>query len=117
MKTFWRTIVFSVLVLFVDLGTCNVFGEETPKTPSVLHIVQSQTTSQGSQQGFPTFLRVYKVLDGLKSPAEALSLTGTLSLKNDTPTFSEVLWVLVYYQGKCPADTDLSLNGATIIWQ
>jgi hypothetical protein len=117
MKTFWRIIVFSVLVLFVGRGTPNLFGEEILTTPFVLHIVQSQTTSQGSQQGFPTFLGVYKVLEGVKSPAEALSLTGTLSLKNYTPTFSEVLWVLVYYQGKCPADTDLSLNGATIIWQ
>jgi hypothetical protein len=84
--------------------------------PSVLHISQSQTVSQGSQNGFPTFLAVYKVLNGVKSPAEALALRGTLSLKNSTPTFSEVLWILVYYQGECPANTDLSLTNATIIW-
>jgi hypothetical protein len=44
-----------------------------------------------------------------------LALTGTLSLKNYDPTFSEVLWVLVYWQGNCPAH-DISLSGATIIW-
>ena len=58
---------------------------------------------------------MYHVLDAGKSPAEALALTGTLSLKNYDPTFSEVLWIFAYWQGECPAH-DLSLNGATIIW-
>jgi hypothetical protein len=49
------------------------------------------------------------------SPTEALSLTGALSLKNYTPTFSEVLWILAYWQGDCPAN-DINLTGANIIW-
>jgi hypothetical protein len=94
----------------------NLWGQESAVEPSVLHIQQTQTTSQGSQKGFPTFLAMYQVLDGGKSPAEALSLTGTLSLKNFTPTFSEVLWDLVYWQGECPVH-DINLSEATaIIW-
>lgn len=114
--TRWKVIAFAVLVLFVGEGTSVLWGEDDPASPSVLHIVQSQTVSQGSQNGFATFLAVYKVLNGVKSPAEALSLTGTLALKNATPTFSEVLWQLVYYEGECPANTDLSLTNATIVW-
>lgn len=117
MKTYCKVIVFAVLVLFVGQGTSKLWAADDPVTPSVLHIRQSQTVTQGSQNGFPTFLAVYHVLDGVKSSGEALALSGTLSLNNATPTFSEVLWSLVYYQGECPADTDLSGNGSTIIWQ
>ena len=117
MKNSWRVLIPIALVLFVSRGTGNLWGAQSAVAPSVLHITQSQTVDVGSQQGFPTFLGVYKVLDGVKSPAEALALEGTLSLNNATPTFSEVLWSLVYFQGKCPADTDLSLAGGTIIWQ
>jgi hypothetical protein len=58
---------------------------------------------------------MYKVLEAGKSPAEALTVTGTLSLKNYTPTFSEVLWIWAYWQGECPAH-DINLTGAAIIW-
>jgi hypothetical protein len=122
MKAYWSR-VFAAVCLFAGLGVSNLRAQESAAepavqvvAPSVLHIAQSRTVSVGSQNGFPTFLAVYKVLNGVESPAEALALTGTLSLKNATPTFSEVLWVLVYYQGECPADTDLSLTNATIIW-
>lgn len=81
----------------------------------VLHIQQTRTTSQGSQNGFPTYLAMYHVLDGAKAPAEALSLHGTLSLNNSDPTFSEVLWALVYWQGTCPAhDINLTQVAGTI---
>ena len=115
MKACLRAVVCAVFIL-AGLELSNVQAQESAIKPSVLHIAQSQTVSQGSQNGFPTFLGVYKVLNGVNSPAEALALTGTLSLKNSTPTFSEVLWVLVYYEGECPASTDLSLTNATIIW-
>ena len=117
MKILLPVIAFAALASFSGKGTCHLWAAESPAAPSVLHITQSQTVSQGSQNGFPTFLSVYKVLDGVKSPAEALALSGTLSLKNYTPTFSEVLWILVYFDGECPANTDLSLTGATIIWR
>ncbi len=59
---------------------------------------------------------MYHVLDGAKSPVDALSLAGTISLKNFDPKFSEVLWLLVYWQGECPAH-DLSLSKAAgFIW-
>lgn len=106
--------IVAVPTLLVCLGTPALWAQDA-STTSVLHIVQTQTTSQPSSQGFPTFLAMYHVLDGATSPAEALALNGTLSLKNDAPTFSEVLWLLVYWQGECPAH-DINLTGATTIW-
>jgi hypothetical protein len=108
-----------LLLVCVDSGPALAQSEKKPQDRdreySALHILQSQTVSQGSQNGFPTFLAMYKVLDGAQSPAEALTLTGTLSLKNFAPTFSEVLWILAYWQGECPAN-DINLTKATIIW-
>jgi hypothetical protein len=114
MKAHWST-VFCAFFIFAGLRTYNLQAQESAIQPSVLHIQQTQTTSQGSQNGFPTFLAMYHVLDGAKSPAEALSLTGTISLKNYDPTFSEVLWILTYWQGKCPAH-DITLSEAAILW-
>jgi hypothetical protein len=74
---------------------------------------QSQTTSQPN---FPAFLGMYQVLDGARSPAEALSLTGTISLKNFDPTFSEVLFLIAYWQGTCPADDINLTQAAGIVW-
>ncbi|MGC1646562.1 MAG: hypothetical protein WA741_12090 [Candidatus Sulfotelmatobacter sp.] len=114
MKAYWSA-VFCAFFIFAGLRTSNLQAQESAIQPSVLHIQQTQTTSQGSQNGFPTFLAMYHVLDGAKSPAEALSLTGTISLKNYDPTFSEVLWILTYWQGKCPAH-DITLSEAAILW-
>lgn len=107
----------SILLIFASglLTASPALGQESAVQAFVLHIEQTQTTSQGSQQGFPTFLAMYHVLDGAQSPAEALSLNGTLTLKNYTPTFSEVLWALVYWQGECP-EHDINLSQATAIF-
>jgi hypothetical protein len=59
---------------------------------------------------------MYHVLDGARSSAEPLSLTGTISLKNFNPKFSEVLFVIVYWQGTCPADDINLTQAAGIIW-
>jgi hypothetical protein len=116
MKTHLEKLVRLAIVLMLTGGMCQLSAQKTAVQPSVLHIQQSQTTSQGSQNGWPTFLAMYRVLDGGNSHAEALALTGTLSLKNYDPTFSEVLWQLVYWQGECPAhDIDLS-KAAGIFW-
>jgi hypothetical protein len=113
----YSKIVCCAVFIFAGVGLSNLQAQEgAANQPSVLHIQQSQTTSQGSQNGFPTFLAMYHVLDGAKSPAELLGLTGTISLKNFDPRFSEVLWVLVYWQGECPAH-DISLSKAAgILW-
>lgn len=110
-----KIIVCAAILMWARCGVNELFAQHGAGQSSILHIVQSQTTSQPSTQGWPTFLATYHVLDSAKSPAEALALTGTLSLKNDTPTFSEVLWLLVYWQGECPAH-DINLTQATIIW-
>ena len=107
MRTYWFVILLAVT--FVPAG---LWGQASAGAPAVLHILQSQTTSQ---PGFPTFLGMYHVLDGGNSPAGAIALSGTLSLTNSTPRFSEVLWDLVFWSGECPAH-DLTLTGATIIW-
>lgn len=112
MKAYWRVVV--CLAIFIGAGVAipGLWAQEITPELSVLHIQQSQTTSQ---TGFPTYLAMYHVLDGAKSPAEALALTGTISLKNYDPRFSEVLWLLVYWQGKCPAH-DINLTEASILW-
>jgi hypothetical protein len=91
----------------------DVKAQEAPPNPAVLHIEQSQTTSQPN---FPTFLGMYHVLDGAKPQADSMALTGTLSLKNYDPTFSEVLFLIVYWQGTCPADDVNLTQAAGIIW-
>ena len=106
MKSYSR--VFScVLFTFTGLGISNLQAQESVIAPSVLHIHQSQTTAPPTTS-VPTFLATYHVLDGAKSPTNVLSLQGTLSLKNESPNFSQVLWTLVYWQGECPThDIDL----------
>ena len=78
----------------------------------VLHIQQTVTTSQ---VGFPQSLFMYPILDGPNSTGEVRALWGTITLKNHGAEFSEVLWVLDYWQGECPAD-DQSLAGSNTIW-
>ena len=102
--------------IFAVWGHYSLWAQDGASPPSVLHIQQSRTVSQGSQNGWATFLSMYQVLDGAHSSADMLSLRGTLSLKNYDPTFSEVLWLLVYWQGECPAhDMNLS-HAAGILW-
>ena len=111
MKPNWRVVFCAVFFIIACLSLSDLWAQGGATQPSILHIQQTQTTSQGSQNGFPTFLAMYHVLDGAKSQAEVLSLNGTLSLKNYDPTFSEVLWLLVYWQGECPAH-DINLTKA-----
>jgi hypothetical protein len=102
--------------MLAGLGMSDLSAQEVTAEPAVLHIEQSRTNAQGSQNGFATYLAMYHVLDGAKSPVEALALNGTLSLKNYDPTFGEVLWLLMYWQGECPAN-DISLSQSpTTIW-
>ena len=84
--------------LSIGLGISSMQAQETASKPSVLHIVQTQTTAPPPTGEVPTFLATYHVLDGAKSPANLLALKGTLSIKNDSQNFSQVLWVLVYWQ-------------------
>jgi hypothetical protein len=107
MKSYSK-VFFGVVFLFSGLGISNLQAQESPIAPTVLHIHQSQTTAPPNTS-VPTFLATYQVLDGAKSPTNVLSLQGTLSLKNDSQNFSQVLWTLVYWKGKCPAhDIDLT---------
>lgn len=118
MKTHLRILSHAAMILLTGLGVSDLLAQDTPTHRGVLHIQQSQTTATPSTvpTGFPTFLAMYQVLDGAASPAEALSLTGTISLKNDSPKFSEVLWILVYWQGACPANDITFSQGPGTIW-
>lgn len=115
MKICWRTL-FCTVFLFVGAGISSVWAQDGASQPSVLHIQQSQTTSQGSEKGWPTFLATYRVLDNAKSPANMLALKGTLSLKNYDPTFSEVLWLLVYWVRECPVHDITLSKAAGTLW-
>lgn len=110
MKVYSRAVSCAVF-MFVALGTAELWAQESAMTPSVLHIQQTQTQSAVGT----TYLAMYHVLNGATSPAEALGLTGTISLKNDNPIFSQVLWILVYWQGNCPAH-DINLKSARYLW-
>jgi len=116
MSTYRRIVMFMAVLILASLGKCELWGQESGVAPAVLHIQQTQTTSQGSQNGFPTFLAMYHALDGAKSPVNIVGLSGTLSLKNYDPTFGEVLWQLYYWKGACPAH-DINLTQiAGILW-
>ena len=117
MKVSWR-VVGCTVVMLVAGGISNLWAQDGASQPLVLHIAQSQTTSQPStsKAGFPTFLAMYHVLDGAKSPAELQGLTGTLSVKNFDPRFSEVLWLLVYWQGECPRHDIALSEAAGVLW-
>jgi hypothetical protein len=76
MKAHWCA-VFCAFFVFVGLGLSDLQAQQSAFQPSVLHIVQSQTTSQTTPQtGVPTYLAMYHVLNGAKSPVELLALTG-----------------------------------------
>jgi hypothetical protein len=115
-NTYRRMLNIAAIFILVGGGKGHLWGQERALQPSILHMQQTQTTSQGSQNGFPTYLAMYHVLDGAKSPAELLTLTGTLSLKNYDPTFSEVLFLIVYWQGTCPANDINLTQAAGIVW-
>jgi hypothetical protein len=105
-------VVLASILFLTGLANCALWGQETIETASVLHIQQSVTTSK---TGFPQFISMYQVLDGAKSAASARGLTGNISLENYSANFSEVLWLLAYWEGKCPKN-DQSLKGANFIW-
>ncbi|MGA7751992.1 MAG: hypothetical protein WCB05_04150 [Candidatus Sulfotelmatobacter sp.] len=112
MSANWRKIVLAAVLIQIGCGTRNLWGQESTGQYSVLHIQHSVTTSK---TGFPQFLYMYHLLDGATSTGEARSLTGTISLQNYSSNFSEVLWLLAYWERKCPVD-DQSLAGANFIW-
>jgi hypothetical protein len=105
MKAYRRVFFWAMTLTVASLGISDSWAQEGAVELSVLHIEQSTTTTMTSVGGVPTFLHMYPVLDGAKSFADSLSLTGTLSVKNFDPKFSEVLWALVYWQGECPPMT------------
>jgi hypothetical protein len=105
-----RVAILATTIIAMVWGDGNLWAQAP--TSSVLHIQQSVTTSK---IGFPQYIDMYKVLDGARSQAEMLSLNGTLLLENQTANFSEVLWLLAYWQDRCPAN-DQSLTGANFIW-
>lgn len=112
MKAHWRLGAVAAFLTWAGCWEHTLAAQEEAQAAAVLHIQQSQTTSKTN---FPTYLTMYHVLDGAKSPAEALGLSGTISLDNYSSTFSEVLWVLVDWEGQCPAH-DLSLARAHYLW-
>src|SRR5579872_564916 len=100
MKTNWEIAVLGAIFMLTIAGQCDLWALAGASQPSVLHIQQTQTTLPPNGS-VPTFLAMYHVLDGAKSSVNVLALKGTLSLKNDSQNFSQVLWVLPFWQGQC----------------
>lgn len=105
MRTHLRTAILTAIVILAASAKYELCAQD--KT-SVLHIHQTQTTAPPTTS-VPTFLAMYHVLDSAKSPANVLSIQGTLSLSNDSANFSQVLWILAYWKGECPAN-DINLE-------
>lgn len=115
MKTKWKMVVLLAIFMLLHFGECNLWAQGGTGQASVLHIRQSKTT-EPPDGSVPTFLATYRVLDGAKSAANLLALKGTLSMNNDSPNFSQVLWVLVYWKGGCPVH-DIELKDiAGYLW-
>jgi hypothetical protein len=112
MKAYWRTVIRAAILILVVRGICDLWAQENAGDDSLLHIRHSVTTSK---TGFPQFLYMYHLLDGATSTLEARAMSGNISLENHSPNFSEVLWLLAYWEGKCPVN-DQSLRGANFIW-
>jgi len=112
MRSYRKVVILAAVLFSIGWGSCDLWAQEEVDQPSVLHIQHSVTVSN---PGFPQFLYMYRVLDGAKSKAEARELTGKISLKNDSSNFSEVLWLLAYWEGECPVN-DQSLAGANFLW-
>ena len=111
-STYRRIIVLAAFLIAVFAGASRLSAQENASDSSVLHIRRSVTTSNHHS---PQFIYTYQVLGGANSTAEADKLTGTISLKNYTPNFSEVLWLIAYWQGNCPSHPK-TLKGANFIW-
>jgi hypothetical protein len=116
MRTHRRIAMLAAVLTLAGWGNLDLLGQDDAVKPSVLHIQQTRTTSQGSQNGFPTFLAMYHVLNGANSSVDMVGLNGTISLKNYDPTFSEVLWQLVYWQGECPVHDINLTQAAGTLW-
>jgi hypothetical protein len=112
MGAYRKVIILAAVLISIGWGKSDLWAQEELDQPSVLHIQHTVTTSK---TGFPQFLYMYHVLDGAKSTAEARALKGKISLKNDSSNFSEVLWLLAYWEGECPVN-DQSLAGASFLW-
>jgi hypothetical protein len=112
MTTCRRTALILAILVAGWSGKRHAWAQENVENTSVLHIQHSVTTAK---TGFPQYLFMYHLLDGAKSKAQAQALTGTISIENHSSNFSEVLWVLVYWEGTCPAN-DQSLSGANYLW-
>jgi len=101
-------------------GVSDLRGQDGPAAaPSVLHMQHSATTSTASTAptGFPQFVFRHQLQNGVNSALQMRGLSGTLALQNQTPFFSEALWLLAYYQGQCPPASDQALDGVTgFIW-
>jgi hypothetical protein len=111
MSAYRRAAILATVLISMGSGNFHLWAQENDGQPSVLHIQRSVTTSQ---TGFPTFVYIYHLLDGAKSTAEARALAGTISLNNYSSNFSEVLWLLAYWDGECPVNATLA--GANYIW-
>jgi hypothetical protein len=118
MKTCWRSVLWASILLLTGGIASHAWAQDEEWHLSghddhrVLHIQHTVTTST---VGFPQSLFMYHILDAANSTGEVRALRGTISLKNHGSEFSEVLWVLNYWQGQCPVD-DQSLAGSNTIW-
>jgi len=112
MSSYRKVAILAVILVSIGWGKGDLWGQVDAGQPSVLHIQRSVTTSK---TGFPQFLSMYHLPGGANATDEVRTIEGTISLQNYSENFSEVLWLVVYWQGECPVN-DQSLAGANSIW-
>lgn len=116
MKTYWRMVVVAAVLTFIGCGISHTWAQNSDGSGNARsHLLHIQHTETTSKIGFPQYMYMYHVLDGADSSGEVQALKGAISLVNHGSEFSEVLWLLAYWQGECPV-SDPSLAGANFIW-
>lgn len=115
MHFYCRRLLQTMLLMLSGSGLCGLQAQESPSGRAVLHMQQSVNSSDLNPAN-PVLLKMFQVLDGASSTAQARALTGTISLQNSTATFSQVLMIIASWKGECPANDENLTMVSSFLW-
>jgi len=102
-------------IFMLSGGLRGLQAQENPAGRAVLHMQQS-VNSADLDPFNPVSLKMFQVLDGANSTAQALALRGTISLRNSTADFSQVLMIVANWKGECPANDENLTMVSSFLW-
>lgn len=105
----------TMLLMLSCSGLCGLQAQERLARRPVLHMQQSVKSTDLNPYN-PVLLKMYQVLDGANSTAQARALSGTISLQNTTADFSQVLMIVANWQGQCPANDENLTTASSFLW-